>query len=124
MSDIRPIQEHNFRPVRAGVDPKIHETKEAQRLKETCQQFEAILWSKIWKEMRATAKSFSSDGARTWRQMEDLSIEMATEDLVARSEGAGLWKMLYDSMIDHLAAERDAELAATGEARTSFEARG
>ena len=41
--------------------------------------------------------------------MEDLSLEMATDDLVQSSGGAGLWKMLYDSMIPKLAADLDAK---------------
>ncbi len=40
--------------------------------------------------------------------MEELSLEMASDDLVARSEGAGLWKMLYDSMIGKIAADQEA----------------
>ena len=92
------------------IDPEIHKTQEALKLKEACQQFESILWSKLWKDMKKTAMSISgSDKGRPWQQMEDLSLEMASEDLVERSEGAGLWKMLYDSMIGKVAADQDAK---------------
>ena len=81
------------------VDPEIHKTQEAQKLKESCQQFESILWSKLWKDMRKSAMSISgNDKGRPYQQMEELTLEMASEDLVVSSGGAGLWKMLYDSL--------------------------
>ena len=93
-----------------NIDPEIHKTQEALKLKEACQQFESILWAKLWKDMRNTAMSISgSDKGRPWQQMEELSLEMASDDLVARSEGAGLWKMLYDSMIGKIAADHEAK---------------
>ena len=49
------------------------------------------------------------DKGRPCQQMEELSLEMSSEDLVKRSEGAGLWKMLYDSMIGKVAAEHEAK---------------
>lgn len=92
------------------VNPEIHETEKAKQLKESCQQFESILWSKLWKDMRNSAMSISgSDKERPYKQMEELSLEMASDDLVAGSGGAGLWKMLYDSMIGKLAADQEAE---------------
>ena len=91
------------------VPPEIHQTEDAQKLKESCQQFEAILWSKLWKDMRNSAMSISgSDKERPYQQMEDLSLEMASDDLVTQSGGAGLWKMLYDSMIGKVAADHEA----------------
>ena len=96
--------------VRTDIDPEIHKTKEALKLKETCQQFESILWSKLWKDMRQSALSISGDDkGRPYKQMEDLSLEMASDDLVESSGGAGLWKMLYDSMIGKLAADKEAQ---------------
>ena len=95
--------------INTKIDPEIHKSKEAQQLKQSCQQFESILWAKLWKDMRNSAMSISgSDKQRPWGQMEDLSLEMASEDLVQRSEGAGLWKMLYDSMIGKVAADKEA----------------
>ena len=92
------------------VDPEVHKTEEAQKLKEACQQFESILWSKLWKDMRNSAMSISgSDKGRPYQQMEELSLEMASEDLVVQSGGAGLWKMLYDSMIGKVAADQEAK---------------
>ena len=92
------------------IDPEVHKTPDALKLKESCQQFESILWAKLWKDMRNSAMSISgSDKQRPWGKMEDLSLEMATDDLVQSSGGAGLWKMLYDSMIPKLAADIDAK---------------
>ncbi|MBQ9419708.1 MAG: hypothetical protein IJU31_04945 [Synergistaceae bacterium] len=91
------------------IDPEIHKTEDAIKLKESCQQFESILWSKLWKDMKKTAMSISgADKERPYKQMEDLSLEMAADDLVESSGGAGLWKMLYDSMIGKVAADKDA----------------
>ena len=96
--------------VRTDIDPEIHKTQDALKLKESCQQFEAILWSKLWKDMQKSAREISgSDKGRPYQQMEELSLEMATDDLVTSSGGAGLWKMLYDSMIGKVAADHEAE---------------
>ena len=96
--------------VKTDIDPEIHKTPDALKLKESCQQFEAILWTKLWKDMQKTARSISgSDKGRPYQQMEELTLEMATDDLVTSSGGAGLWKMLYDSMIGKLAADQEAE---------------
>ncbi|MBR1486428.1 MAG: hypothetical protein IJ597_04145 [Synergistaceae bacterium] len=96
--------------VRNNIDPEIHKTEDALKLKESCQQFESILWSKLWKDMKQSAMSISgADKERPYKQMEDLSLEMATDDLIESSGGAGLWKMLYDSMIGKLAADKDAQ---------------
>ena len=60
--------------------------------------------------MKQSAMSISgADKERPYKQMEDLSLEMATDDLVESSGGAGLWKMLYDSMIGKVAADREAQ---------------
>ena len=96
--------------VKTDIDPEIHRTQDALKLKESCQQFEAILWSKLWKDMRNSALSISgNDKGRPYHQMEELTLEMATDDLVTSSGGAGLWKMLYDSMIGKIAADHEAE---------------
>ncbi len=96
--------------INTNIDPEIHKTQEAQKLKESCQQFESILWSKLWKDMRKSAMSISgNDKGRPYQQMEELTLEMASEDLVVSSGGAGLWKMLYDSMIGKVAADYEAE---------------
>ena len=104
------------------VPPEIHKTEDAQKLKESCQQFESILWAKLWKDMRNSAMSISgADKQRPYQQMEDLSLEMATDDLVMQSGGAGLWKMLYDSMIGKIAADHEAaDRKAADEGAASF----
>ena len=96
--------------MKTNIDPAVHKTPDALKLKESCQQFESILWAKLWKDMRKSAMSISgNDKGRPYQQMEELSMEMASDDLVTSSGGAGLWKMLYDSMIGKLAADMDAE---------------
>ena len=98
------IQSHNFRVFRSDVPPEIHKTRDARRLKEACQQFESILLAQLWKKKMSNARAISgSDKERPWRQLEELSVEMASEEL-ARSGGFGLWKKLYDQMIVHVAA--------------------
>ena len=96
--------------INKNINPAVHKTEEALKLKETCQQFESILWAKLWKDMRKSAMSISgADKERPYKQMEDLSLEMATDNLVAGSGGTGFWKMLYDSMIGKVAAEQEAK---------------
>ena len=100
---------NKIRTVSNKVNPEIHKTKEAMQLKEACQQFESILWSKLWKEMKSSAQAIGGHAeGRPWQQMEDLSLEMASDDLVKSSGGAGLWQMLYDSMINKVAADQEA----------------
>ena len=108
------------------VPPEIHKTEDAQKLKESCQQFESILWAKMWKDMRNSAMSISgADKDRPYQQMEDLSLEMASDDLVMQSGGAGLWKMLYDSMIGTIAADHEAaERRAADAEAASFDVQG
>ena len=43
------------------------------------------------------------DKSRPWKQMEDLAVEMASEE-IAKSGGGGLWKALYDQMIVNVAS--------------------
>ena len=106
---IEALSKYNMRTVSNKVDPEIHKTKEALQLKDACQQFESILWSKLWKEMKSSAQAIGGHAeGRPWQQMEDLSLEMASDDLVKSSGGAGLWQMLYDSMINKVAADQEA----------------
>lgn len=103
---MNPIQAYNFRAYKNEVPPEAHKTKEALKLKESCQQFESILWADIWKKMKTGARMIGGEDekARPWKQMEDLSVEMASEE-IAKSGGAGLWKVLYDQMIGQVAAQ-------------------
>ena len=109
--------------INTNINPEVHKTDEAIKLKEACQQFESILWSKLWKDMKQSAMSISgADQARPYKQMEDLSLEMASDDLVTSSGGAGLWKMLYDSMIGKVAADQEAvERRQADEAANNFD---
>ena len=99
------IQSYNFRAhKKPDIPPEVHDTREAQKLKESCQQFESILWAQIWKKTKDNAREFSGvQNARPWKQMEELSIEMASEE-IAKGGGTGMWKVLYDQMIVNVAA--------------------
>nr|WP_314719058.1 hypothetical protein [uncultured Fretibacterium sp.] len=121
---IDPISKYNFRASETQVPPEVHKTPEALKLKDACQQFESILWAQVWKKMRDGARAVSgSDRDRPWKQMEDLSLEMATDDLAASDNGPGLWRMLYDRMVGSLAARDESvsaeELSEEGPARVS-----
>ena len=121
---IDPISKYNFRASETQVPPEVHKTPEALKLKDACQQFESILWAQVWKKMGDSARAVSgSDRDRPWKQMEDLSLEMATDDLAASDNGPGLWRMLYDRMVGSLAARDESvsaeELSEEGPARVS-----
>lgn len=121
---IDPISKYNFRASETQVPPEVHKTPEALKLKDACQQFESILWAQVWKKMRDSARAVSGfDRDRPWKQMEDLSLEMATDDLAASDNGPGLWRMLYDRMVGSLAARDESvsaeELSEEGPARVS-----
>ena len=114
---IDSISKYNFRAYETQVPPEVHKTPEALKLKDACQQFESILWAQVWKKMRDSARAVGgvsgSERDRPWKQMEDLSLEMATDDLAASENGPGLWRMLYDRMVGSLAA-RDKSVTAEG----------
>ena len=74
--------------------------------------------------MRDSARAVGgAERDRPWKQMEDLSLEMATDDLAASENGPGLWRMLYDRMVGSLAARDESvsaeELSEEGPARVS-----
>lgn len=97
---------NNVRAVKDRVSPEVRKSKEAEKLKETCQQFESILLAEIWKKMGSSARKISGkeDMDRPFGQMEDLALEMSAEHL-SKSGGAGLWKMLYEDMLPQLQLE-------------------
>jgi Rod binding domain-containing protein len=101
-----PLQMYNLRARETKIPPGVHKTEEARKLKESCQQFESILWAQIWKKMRADARQIGDEDERErpWKQMEDLSLEMASEEIV-KSGGTGLWKVLYDQLVPQVAAK-------------------
>jgi Rod binding domain-containing protein len=95
---------NNVRAYRNEVPPEVHDTAEARKLKESCQQFESILWAQMWKKMKENARAIGgSSEQRPWGPLEDLSVEMASEEL-AKSGGSGMWKILYDQMVVNLPA--------------------
>ena len=89
------------RPTGAADDQKVK--KERDRLKEACQDFEAILLAELWKKMASNARELGGkkDRDRPFGALEDLSVEMSAEYLT-KSGGAGMGKMLYDSLVVHL----------------------
>lgn len=116
MSD--SIQMYNVRVRKTeNIPPEVHKTREAVKLKESCQQFESILWAQIWKKNTSDARRLrgGDETERPWKQMEDLSVEMASEE-IAKSGGAGLWKVLYDQMIGNVAAGMKKTDAESGDA--------
>jgi Rod binding domain-containing protein len=103
MTLMNSLQAYNVRSYRGEVSPEAHDTAEARKLKESCQQFESILWAQMWKKMKANARALGGNTeSRPWGPLEDLSVEMASEEL-AKSGGSGLWKILYDQMVTNLA---------------------
>jgi Rod binding domain-containing protein len=101
------MQAYSVRTYRSEVPPEVHNTAEARKLKESCQQFESILWAQMWKKMKANARALSGrSDSRPWGVLEDLSVEMASEEL-AKSGGSGMWKILYDQMVSNLVTKTE-----------------
>ena len=107
---MNPLEAYNVKAYKSDIPPEAHNTPKALKLKESCQQFESILWAQIWKKMKANARQLggSDEKSRPWKQMEDLAVEMACEEL-SKSGGSGLWKVLYDQLITQIAAEAKKE---------------
>ena len=76
-------------------------SKDKQKLKKACQDFEAILVGKLMKESMAGARKISkgsgAEDSRPFGPLEDLTVEMVAEE-ICESGGVGLWKMLYDQV--------------------------
>jgi flagellar protein FlgJ len=109
------IQAYNVRAYRSEVPAEVHDTPEARKLKESCQQFESILWAQIWKKTKANARAIGGrPDSRPWGVLEDLSVEMASEEL-AKSGGSGMWKVLYDQMVTSLPAAKTKDAAPESE---------
>lgn len=82
--------------IAAGVTPSKTggATARDPRLEKTCQEFEAVFLSMIWKEMR---KSSGTD-LGGW----DTFAEQALGQHWARNGGIGLAKVIYKAMAKHL----------------------
>jgi len=100
---IANIAYNNVRALNNSIAPELHKAKEAKRLKESCQQFESIFIAEIWKKMGTLSRQISGkqDKDRPFAQMEDLALEMSAEEL-SKSGGIGLWKMLYEELIQQI----------------------
>ena len=103
---INTIAYNNVRALNNVISPEAHRTKEAKRLKESCQQFESIFIAEIWKKMGTLSRKISGkeDKDRPFAQMEDLALEMSAEEL-SKNGGIGLWKMLYEELLPQLDSE-------------------
>ncbi|MDR1732961.1 MAG: hypothetical protein LBR61_12815 [Synergistaceae bacterium] len=111
------LQVYNVRAHKQEISPEVHKTRDAQKLKEACQQFESILWAQIWKKMKTDARQMAGqdEKQRPWKQMEDLSLEMASEEII-KSTDSGLWKVLYDQLVPQVAATLKAHRGEDAEA--------
>lgn len=102
------VSSFNVRPANDKIVPEVRKSKEAEKLKESCQQFESVFIAEIWKKMSSTARKINGkeDMDRPFGQMEDLALEMSSEQL-SKSGGIGLWKMLYEDMLPQLQAQME-----------------
>ena len=79
--------------------------KEAKQLREACEGFEAMFLDIMFKEMRNTVPENTlfgkSQGEKIWHSM--LDTEMMQN--VAKSGGVGIADMMYDNLIDQVAAQ-------------------
>ena len=79
--------------------------KEAKKLREACQGFEAMFLDIMFKEMRNTVPENSlfgeSQGEKIWHSMLDTELMQN----VAKSGGFGVADMMYDNLIDQVAAQ-------------------
>lgn len=97
----------NVRAAKNTVSGSVRNSKEAEKLKEACQQFESVLLAEVWKKMDSISRKISGkeDMDRPYGQMEDLALEMSAEQL-SKSGGVGLWKILYEDMLPQLEAQQ------------------
>ncbi|WAM34083.1 rod-binding protein [Caldicellulosiruptor morganii] len=78
---------------------KAYSEKDKQRLKEACDDFEAILLSSIFKEMK---KSIPESGLFEKSIADDIFNDMFVDEVSKKASsqgGVGLSKLLYDSIL-------------------------
>jgi len=101
MSNFNLINRPNFLNPDGSMSVKEYERK-ARELEETCRQFEGQMFGKIWKDMMKAARSIGGEERRReYGPLEDTVVEMVSEHL-SESQGIGMWKVLYDSLIKQL----------------------
>lgn len=98
--------------------------RQEKALETACKQFEGTMFSKLWKDMMATARSpLGPEKKREFAPLEDTVVEMVSEHL-SESRGVGVWKVLYDqlherlSLPEELREEKAEALAASSEAKS------
>jgi len=79
--------------------------EEAKKLREACEGFEAMFLDIMFKEMRNTVPENTlfgqSQGEKIWHSMLDTELMQN----VAKSGGVGIADMMYDNLIDQVAAQ-------------------
>ena len=101
MPDFSAINRPNFRNPDGSMSVKEYERK-SQALEETCRQFEGQVFGKLWKDMMKSARTIGGEERkREYGPLEDTVVEMVSEHL-SGSQGIGMWKVLYDSLLKQL----------------------
>ena len=101
MADFSVINRPNFRNPDGSMSVKEYERK-SRELEETCRQFEGQIFGKLWKDMMKSARTIGGEERkREYGPLEDTVIEMVSEHM-SESQGIGMWKVLYDSLIKQL----------------------
>ncbi|WAM36439.1 rod-binding protein [Caldicellulosiruptor acetigenus] len=81
---------------------KAYSEKDKQKLKEACEEFEAIMLSTIFKQMQ---KSIPKGGLFKEGIADDIFNDMFVDEVsksASKQGGIGLSKLLYDSMIKRI----------------------
>ena len=91
---------------KASLDASnISAVKEAKRLREACQGFEAMFLDIVFKEMRNTVPENTlfgeSQGEKIWHSMLDTELMQN----VAKAGGVGIADMMYDNLVGQVTAQ-------------------
>ena len=111
-ADASRFQESLERATKALEDAKtsvdvsgISAEEESKRLREACVGFEAMFLDIMFREMRNTVPENTlfgeSQGEKIWHSMLDTELMQN----VAKSGGVGIADMMYDNLIDQVAAQ-------------------
>ena len=100
MANFNAINRPNFLNPDGSMSVKEYERR-SRALEEACKQFEGQVFSKLWKDMMQSARTIGGERKREYGPLEDTVVEMVSEHL-SESQGIGLWKVLYDSLVKQL----------------------
>lgn len=81
---------------------KAYSEKDKQKLKEACNEFEALMLSSVFKEMK---KTIPEDGLIQRTIADDIFDEMLIDEVsknAAKQGNVGISKMLYDSLLKRI----------------------